>query len=637
MNKKNKGFTLLEMLVVVFIIGILAAIAIPSYRKSVEKSKATETFEILANIRNRQEELKHLAIGKNRDYTTSFSDLGEVIAGVPAPTNNTNTISTKYFDYTLYGNGQPSSDTNLYYAAAVRKSEGGKAPPYFYTIKLTGNYMDSATCCIGDDCSLVAGLVKSCPCPDSYETSNGWCAPSSKSTCDPFKGDTYKCCVNGGAAGGRWWNSSTNTCDCIPGYVPGGNGCVSACPDGMGLDSNGICEYICGGKLQPCPCGQQMVNGACVDIGGGGGGCQAGQFSCNGTCQACPCDQTLVNGKCMYICNGTPQPCPCDQVLDSNGNCVPGGGGGGGNCQTGEFYCSGVCQTCPCGQVLDSTGNCVPGGSGGCQPGETLCNGTCQPCPCDQTLVNGTCVPGGNGCPPDKPVLSNGYCCPTDSPNYTNGVCCPDGYFGQNNTCVQGGGNGNGATCEKYKSDTETYNCCLYGADSYGRTWDANAGACVCPDGTVFNGSACANGCSGTDHIVNGNCCSQDLNYYWGTPPACQFCPEDKPVQQGTVCCAQGQILCGDQCITATVCPAATCETAFAGQSDIIAQCKCLGSSSPSIKPAYGGPPFITMDFANAGCCKYITPNDPKDPALQGTVCEACASYVDSYKPLPLQ
>ena len=74
MNKiKNtrQGFTLLELLVVVVIIGILAAIAIPKYQLAVDKSKYMQAMTSLTAINNAQNRY----ILANGTVTTSFYDL----------------------------------------------------------------------------------------------------------------------------------------------------------------------------------------------------------------------------------------------------------------------------------------------------------------------------------------------------------------------------------------------------------------------------------------------------------------------------------------------------------------------------------------------------------------------------------
>ena len=65
------GFTLIELLVVVLIIGILASIALPQYKKAVEKSRATQAIALLRSVYE-AEKIYYMA---NGSYTTDFDSL----------------------------------------------------------------------------------------------------------------------------------------------------------------------------------------------------------------------------------------------------------------------------------------------------------------------------------------------------------------------------------------------------------------------------------------------------------------------------------------------------------------------------------------------------------------------------------
>lgn len=80
-HRSQKGFTLIELMIVVVIIGILAALAIPRFMRATTKSKQSEAKQILKQIyvmqrAYRQENDTYTANGASASAGGSFATLG---------------------------------------------------------------------------------------------------------------------------------------------------------------------------------------------------------------------------------------------------------------------------------------------------------------------------------------------------------------------------------------------------------------------------------------------------------------------------------------------------------------------------------------------------------------------------------
>jgi prepilin-type N-terminal cleavage/methylation domain-containing protein len=139
----RKGFTLIELMVVIFIVGILAAVAIPIMRGRIDAAKWSEGKASAGSVRTA---IRAYLAEKGSAYATYGTDLdGDITVFGPSLGFAPGDLEGKYFadgDYVI--SGAALSGTNLNYVITITPSKTeSPAHPAIVTLNQDGVFTDT--------------------------------------------------------------------------------------------------------------------------------------------------------------------------------------------------------------------------------------------------------------------------------------------------------------------------------------------------------------------------------------------------------------------------------------------------------------------------------------------------------------
>ena len=355
---KKKAFTLTELLVVVIVIGVLSAVALPKFSKVIETRKTTEAEEMMAAVRTEQE--KRCTLDKK--YIT---DIAEIASTVPSK-------ESKNFSYSLTTTG-------------MQAQSKGK---YGYTLKMP-SYADGRLCCeseeecakLNKDYPLCSDLIARADYQSGAECEGEpiviECVGSATQSCGcQNKGTQTRVCDTTTGTWGAWGSCSiADDCECT-GTKPD----TSRSCNGCGTQTRSVtCNTSTGswttGSWGSC----SKTADECSSSSGGSSGSGKDEI-CNvdfstsaymNRWDYCCANESTSNTKCYRTCSSSSSSPNFDgssggYAWGSTGSSCSSGGSGFAN----AISCTGMtCSSSTVGQTCCNNGKlqkCVEnGGSGG--------------------------------------------------------------------------------------------------------------------------------------------------------------------------------------------------------------------------------------------------------------------------------
>lgn len=275
-QKKKKAFTLTELLVVVVVIGVLSAVALPRFTRAIETRKTGEAEEMLSAIRGEQEKRCEL----DKPYAGHFDKLGDLVAG---GSKTAQTVASGY-TYNLAGGGVTARRSGKDYALAIPSYADGrlccdgaycerlnKDYPSCTELSARGDYRPANAACMEEEPPLTPCEADpgSCECnPDqckcaAYSASHCECTGTCAKTCDAASKPAASCNQCG---------TRSVSCDTVTGaWKTGACSVASAsdCPGSQctaGQTDTQTCGN-CGTKTRTCDNGYWGEWGQCSDEG----------------------------------------------------------------------------------------------------------------------------------------------------------------------------------------------------------------------------------------------------------------------------------------------------------------------------------------------------------------------------------